>query len=66
MTVQIFHSVLLAHCALFTNLCLQCLSEKGKKTHETFHILKMKTPFEKEPHPPKDLKCPEILQLMTL
>ena len=22
----------------------------GKKTHETFHILKMKTHFEKEPH----------------
>ena len=25
-------------------------SEKGKKTHETFHILKMKTLFEKEQH----------------
>ena len=24
--------------------------KKEKKTHETFHILKMKTPFEKEPH----------------
>ena len=24
--------------------------EKGKKTHETFHILKMKTHFKKEPH----------------
>ena len=23
---------------------------KRKKTHQTFHILKMKTPFEKEPH----------------
>ena len=23
---------------------------KGKNTHETFHILKMKTLFEKEPH----------------
>jgi hypothetical protein len=26
------------------------MSEKGKKNHETFHILKMKTHFEKEPH----------------
>ena len=32
---------------LFINFCLQlCFSEKRKKTHETFHILKMKTPFE--------------------
>ena len=30
------------------------------------NILKMKTPFKKEPHPPKDLQCPEILQLMPL
>ena len=39
------------------NVCLQlCFSEKGKKTHETFHIfetfhiLKMNAHFEKEPH----------------
>ena len=25
-------------------------SEKGKKTHKTFHILKMKAHFEKGPH----------------
>ena len=30
------------------------------------NILKMKTPFEKEPHPAKDLQCPGILQLMPL
>ena len=24
--------------------------KKGTKTHETFHILKLKTPFEKQPH----------------
>ena len=36
---------------MFTNVCLQlCFLEKGKKPHETFHILKMKTPLEKEPH----------------
>ena len=32
--------------------CLQllCFRKKEKKTYETFHILKMKTFFEKEPH----------------
>ena len=39
MAVQIFHSVLLAHCALFTNLCLQCFSEKGKNPSKPFKFL---------------------------
>ena len=45
-----------AICSDCTDFCLQifvynCVfRKKEKKTHETFHILKMKTPFEKEPH----------------
>ena len=41
-----------AFCIDFTNFCLQLhFLEKGKKNiHKTFHILKMKTHFEKEPH----------------
>ena len=43
-----------AICSACTGVCLQifvynCVFwKKEKKTHETFHILKMKTPFEKE------------------
>ena len=40
------------HLPFFVNFCLQlCFLEKRKNnTHKTFHILKMKAHFEKEPH----------------
>ena len=41
-----------AICSECTDFCLQlCFSEKrGKNPHETFHILKMRTLFEREPY----------------
>ena len=35
---------------IFVYKFLFSFSEKGKNNHETFHTLKMKTHFEKEPH----------------
>ena len=36
---------------LFANFCLQlCFGDKVKNSYETFHILKMETHSEKEPH----------------
>ena len=50
-TVVFFNLISKAICSDCIDFCLQlCFSEKGKNTHETFHILKMKTHFEKEPH----------------
>ena len=50
-----------AICSDCTDFCLQIFVDncvfrkKEKKTHETFHILKMKTHFKKEPHFENDI-----------
>ena len=49
--VVFYNLISKAICSDCTDFCLQfCFLEKEKKNRKTFYTLKMKKPFEKEPH----------------